>query len=75
MDATRDYHTEWSHSERQIPYNITSMWNLKYGTDYRQKQDSQDGNRLTENRGVCQGGEGRVSDGLEVWLGEENYYT
>ena len=32
MDATRDYHTKWSNSERerQIPYDITYMWNLKY---------------------------------------------
>ena len=30
MDATRDYHTKWSKSERegQIPYDITYMWNL-----------------------------------------------
>ena len=34
MDATRDYHTKWSKSERerQIPYDITYMWNLKYDT-------------------------------------------
>ena len=32
MVATRDYHTKWSKSERerQIPYDITYMWNLKY---------------------------------------------
>ena len=31
MDATRDYHTKWSKSERerQITYDITYMWNLK----------------------------------------------
>ena len=31
MDQTRDYHTKWSKSdrERQIPYDITYMWNLK----------------------------------------------
>ena len=30
MDATRDYHTKWNKSEkeRQIPYDITYMWNL-----------------------------------------------
>ena len=35
MDGPRDYHTNWSRSERerQIPYNITYMWNLKYGTN------------------------------------------
>ena len=33
MDATRDYHTKWSKTrktERQIPHDITYMWNLKY---------------------------------------------
>ena len=31
MDEPRDYHTQWSKSERerQIPYDITYMWNLK----------------------------------------------
>ena len=32
MDATRDYHTK-SERERQIPYDITYMWNLKYDTN------------------------------------------
>ena len=35
MDRTRYSYTERSKSERerQIPYGITYMWNLKYGTD------------------------------------------
>ena len=35
MDATRDYHSKSSKSEkeRQIPYCIVYMWNLKYGTN------------------------------------------
>ena len=35
MDAARDYYTKWSKSERekQIPYDITYMWNLKYDTN------------------------------------------
>ena len=35
MNGTRDLHTKWikSKSERQIPYDITYMWSLKYGTD------------------------------------------
>ena len=46
MDATRDYRTKWSKSEteRQIPYDITYMWNLKYGTSehiYKTETDSQ----------------------------------
>ena len=32
MDATRDYHTK-SERERQIPYDITYMYNLKYDTN------------------------------------------
>ena len=44
MDATRDYHTNWSKSERQIPYDITYMWNLKYDTNepiYETETESQ----------------------------------
>ena len=35
MDTTRDYHTKWSKTERkrQIPYDITYIWNLKYDTN------------------------------------------
>ena len=32
MNATRDYYTKWSKSEKQISYAITYMWNLKHGT-------------------------------------------
>ena len=46
MDGPRDYHTKWSKSERerQIPYDITYMWNLKYDTNeliYETEIDSQ----------------------------------
>ena len=45
MDATRDYR-KWSKSERQrqIPYDITYMWNLKNNTNelvYKTETDSQ----------------------------------
>ena len=35
MDGLRNYYTKWSKSERerQIPYDITYMWNLIYGTN------------------------------------------
>ena len=35
MDGPRDYHIRWSKSERerQIPYDITCTWNLKYDTN------------------------------------------
>ena len=33
MDAIRDYHSKYSKSERerQTPYDIIFVWNLKYG--------------------------------------------
>ena len=33
MDITRDSHTKRSQKEKEIPRDITYMWNLKYGTN------------------------------------------
>ena len=35
MHGTRDSHTKWNMAqrERQIPYDITYIWNLIYGTN------------------------------------------
>ena len=46
MDGPRDCDTEWSQSDkkRQIPHDITYMWNLKYDTNepiYKTETDSQ----------------------------------
>ena len=46
MDGPRDYHTKWNKSERekQMSYDITYMWNLKYDTNefiYKTEIDSQ----------------------------------
>ena len=46
IDGTGDSYTKWSKSERerQIPYNITYIWNLKYGWNesiYKTETDSQ----------------------------------
>ena len=46
MDEPRDYYTMWSKSDRkrQVPYDITYMWNLKYDTNefiYKTETDSQ----------------------------------
>ena len=74
MDATRDYHTKWSKSERerQIPYDITYMWNLKYDTNepiYKTETDS--------DIEICgyQGG-GREGEGWtgNLGLGDASYY-
>ena len=45
MDATRDYHTKRSKSdrERQTPYDVTYMWIVKYDTNepiYETEADS-----------------------------------
>ena len=46
MDEPRDYQTKQSKSERerQIPYDITHLWSLKYATNeylYETETDSQ----------------------------------
>ena len=44
MEATRDYPTKQSKSERQISYDITYTWNLMYDTNelmYETETDSQ----------------------------------
>ena len=51
MDGTRDYDIKWikAERERQIPYNITSMRNLKHSTQepiYKTEIDSDIENRL-----------------------------
>ena len=47
MDGPRVYHTKGSKSEkdRQIPYDVTYMWNLKYDT-----KELMCRNRLTDIR-------------------------
>ena len=44
MGGPRDYHTKWSKSDRQVSYDITYVWNLKYDTNeliYKTEMDSQ----------------------------------
>ena len=49
MDGPRDDHTKWSKSERerQIPYDIDYMWNLKFKKRYKWTY-LQNRNRLTD---------------------------
>ena len=51
MDESRDYHTKWSKSdrERQIPCDVTDMWNLKYSTNQHTYKTEQT-HRYIENR-------------------------
>ena len=44
MDGPRHYHTKQNKLEKQIPYDITYMWNLKNDTNeciYKTEMDSQ----------------------------------
>ena len=44
MDEPRDYHTKSNKSgrERQVPYDISYMWNLKYDTnEHKYETDSE----------------------------------
>ena len=53
-----------SERERQIPYDITCMWNLKYGTDdpiYKTETYHGQGEQ------TCGQGWGREWDGWGVW--------
>ena len=68
MDGPRDYHTKWSKSERerQIPYDTTYMWNLKYDTNeliYETETDSD----IEDRRVVAKGEDGWGREGLGVW--------
>ena len=68
MDGTIDSHTKFSKPERkrQIPYYISYLWNLKYGTEdpiYKTEIDHAQGE---QTRG-SQWGEGREWDEQGVW--------
>ena len=69
MDATRDYHTKWSKSERerQISYDITYMWYLKYGTNEPIYKTETESRHREQTCGYQGAGEGRERDGLGVW--------
>ena len=68
MDGPRNHHTKWSKSERerQIPYDITYMWNLKYVTDELIYKTETDFRHRKQTCGYQRGKEvGR--DKLGVW--------
>ena len=76
MDGPRDYRTKWSKSERerQIPYDITYIWNLKYDTNepiYETETDSRTQRTdfwLPKGSGVGEGWTGSLG------LVDANYY-
>ena len=72
MDGTRDSHTKSSRSEkeRQIPYNITYIWNPIYGTNvpFHRKETS-----LLESSLLVDKGEGGVGRTKILGLADSNY--
>ena len=56
MDETRDSHLVKSERERKIPYGITYIWNLIYGTNELSHRKENHG--LGEQICGCQGGRG-----------------
>ena len=68
-DGIRDSHIKWSRSERQIPYDITYVCNLKCGTknlSTEQKKTHRHGEQTCD----CQGEGGMEWNGLEIWGGK-----
>ena len=72
MDRPKDYHTKRNKSEKEISYDITYMWNLKYGineTIYKTETDSQ-----TQKTDLLPRGRGREWDATgSLGLVEANY--
>ena len=67
MDGCRDYHTKWrkSERERQILYDITYMWDLKYNRNEHTRKQKQTHKHREQTYG-CQGGWRWERDGLRV---------
>ena len=59
-------HTKWRQREKQIPQDITYMWNLKYGQmilSAKMETDHSHGDQTC----VCEWGGGKKLDGWGVW--------
>ena len=74
MDGPKDYHTNQSKSERerQILYDITYMWNLKYNTNEHTSKAETDSQMYRTDYG-CQGGGGGEGRDEISGLAEANY--
>ena len=70
MDGPRDTKQSKSERERQIPYDVTYMWNLKYNTNEHicEKQQT---HRHREQTCVCVA-EGKIGS---LGLADANYYV
>ena len=75
MDGTRDSHTKWSKAERkrQIPYDITYLWNLKHGTDDPIYQTETDCGQWEQTHGSQREGKGVGWTGSLGFLDANSY--
>ena len=61
MDRPRDYYAKWSNSDnkRQITYDVTYMWKLKYSTNeliHKTNRPTKAENKLMITKGKSGGG-------------------
>ena len=68
MNGPRDYHTKRSKSERerQIPYDITCMWNPKYDTDQHFNETKADSQMQRIDLWLPREGRGGATGSLEL---------
>ena len=76
MDGPGDYYTEWSPKEnRQIPYDTTYMWNLKYDTDEPTYEQKHRQNSLVARRVGTEGGTERGLRSADISFYRQNRET
>ena len=66
MATTRDYHTKRSKSGKEIPHDITYIWNLNCETNEPINKTEADPQARRPEL-WCQGGAGWERDGLGGW--------
>ena len=71
MDETRDSLNEVSQKEKDIPYDITYVWNLIYGT--KKPFHRKENHRLGEQTCGCKGGGGGSRWTGNLGLIDEDY--
>ena len=74
MDGPRDYHTKWSKSEKEIPYDITDVWNLNI-TQMNLSMKEKQTHKHREQTCDCQGEGGGEKWIRNLGLADASYHT
>ena len=76
MGEPRDYHTKQSKSERerQIPYDFTCMWNLKYDRNELMYETEKDSQKLRTDLWLPRQRWVRAAWSGNLGLADANYY-